>query len=69
MSVMWLSLQMHKTLAKFQEQIIGLVMQTAVHTDRYLYGTVRPHSSEGFYVQLRLEDGPTFCELSYIAVF
>lgn len=63
MSVMWRSVQMHRALAKLQEEIIGLVIQTAVHNDRHLYVAVRPHSSGGFHVQLRLEEGPAFCEL------
>ena len=32
--VMWRSVQMHRGLVKFQEEIISLVMQTAEHTDR-----------------------------------
>ena len=35
MSVMWLSMQMDRALTKFQEEITGLVIQTAVHTDRF----------------------------------
>jgi len=54
---------MHRALAKLQEEIIGLVIQTAVHNDKYLYVAVRPHSSGGFHVELRLEEGPSFCEL------
>jgi hypothetical protein len=48
---------MHRALAKFQEEIIGLVMQTAVHTDRYLYGTVR-HCTHctALYVRTAAED-------------
>lgn len=63
MSVMWRSVQMHRGLAKFREEMTGPVIQTAVHIDRYFYGTVGSHSSGGLYVQLREEEGPTFCEL------